>query len=237
MSDKKVKDTVRTKIFAVVSVVMGVIASIIITLNAYIDLVFDCRRSLIVSLILASLYVFLGITFRKVCRRSKERLSVQVISLIASILLVPSTVLVLTAMYALTFMPAVYNDYRNYSRSEQVFIREEDIPAGASDIIFLKAEDGHVNAVSFRLDMEECGNYENEEYEWSLPYSQERGCPVDEYLEENEYFDFENIIIPLIGDDDINDYVVLDSNFGNEWTHERFVNRKTGRYIIVVTYH
>ena len=29
MSDKKVKDTVRTKIFAVVSVVMGVIASII----------------------------------------------------------------------------------------------------------------------------------------------------------------------------------------------------------------
>lgn len=61
MSDKKDKDTVRTKIFAVVSVVMGVIASIIITLNAYIDLVFDCRRSLIVSLILASLYVFLGI--------------------------------------------------------------------------------------------------------------------------------------------------------------------------------
>ena len=107
MSDKKVKDTVRTKIFAVVSVVMGVIASIIITLNAYIDLVFDCRRSLIVSLILASLYVFLGITFRKVCRRSKERLSVQVISLIASILLVPSTVPVLTAMYALTFMPYI----------------------------------------------------------------------------------------------------------------------------------
>ena len=234
MSDKKVKDTVRTKIFAVVSVVMGVIASIIITLNAYIDLVFDCRRSLIVSLILASLYVFLGITFRKVCRRSKERLSVQVISLIASILLIPSTVPVLTAMYALTFMPAVYNDYRNFSRSEQVFIREEDIPAGASDIMFLKAEDGHVNAVSFRLDEDSSGIYENNVFQFtSNGYGY--GEPVSEYSS-----DVENRLKgkykSLLDGDDISDYVVLDYNLGNEWYDEYFVNRETGRYIYMVTH-
>ena len=216
MSDKKVKDTVRTKIFAVVSVVMGVIASIIITLNAYIDLVFDCRRSLIVSLILASLYVF------------------QVISLIASILLVPSTVPVLTAMYALTFMPAVYNDYRNFSRSEQVFIREEDIPAGASDIIFLKAEDGHVNAVSFRLDEDSSGIYENKVFQFtSNGYGY--GEPVSEYSS-----DVENRLKgkykSLLDGDDISDYVVLDYNLGNEWYDEYFVNRETGRYIYMVTH-
>ena len=207
MSDKKVKDTVRTKIFAVVSVVMGVIASIIITLNAYIDLVFDCRRSLIVSLILA---------------------------LIASILLVPSTVPVLTAMYALTFMPAVYNDYRNFSRSEQVFIREEDIPAGASDIIFLKAEDGHVNAVSFRLDEDSSGIYENKVFQFtSNGYGY--GEPVSEYSS-----DVENRLKgkykSLLDGDDISDYVVLDYNLGNEWYDEYFVNRETGRYIYMVTH-
>ena len=208
MSDEKDKDTVRTKIFAVVSVVMGVIASIIITLNAYIDLVFDCRRSLIVSLILASLYVFLGITFRKVCRRSKERLSVQVISLIASILLVPSTVPVLTAMYALTFMPAVLTQTMQ--------------------------GDGHVNAVSFRLDEDSSGIYENKVFQFnSNGYGY--GEPVSEYSS-----DVENRLKgkykSLLDGDDISDYVVLDYNLGNEWYDEYFVNRETGRYIYMVTH-
>ena len=35
----------------------------------------------------------------------------------------------------------------------------------------------------------------------------------------------------------INDYYVLDSTIANEWDHARFANRKTGRYIIVVTHH
>ena len=234
MSGKKIT---RTKIFAVIPIVMGVICAISFLWNAYFDLVYEYRRSLIGCLILATVYLLAGILLRIICLKSKEKLSVQVVSLIVSVLLVPSTVLAAYIMCAVTMKSVTYDSYESFSRWEEVYIGEDDIPDNAIDCMYLKKKDGHVNAVSFRLDMEECGNYENEEYEWSLPYSQERGCPVDEYLEENEYFDFENIIIPLIGDDDINDYVVLDSNFGNEWTHERFVNRKTGRYIIVVTYH
>ena len=234
MSDKKDKNTVRTKIFAVVSVVMGVVASIIITLNAYVDLVFDCRRSLIVSLILASLYVFLGITFRNVCKRSKERLSVQITSLIASILLVPSTIPVLSAMYAVTFMPAVYNDYVAFSKSEQVFIREDDIPAEASDIVFLKAEDGHVNAVSFRLDEDISGIYENKVMQFtSNGYGY--GEPIGEYSSDVENR-FQGKYKQLLRGDNISDYVVLDYNLGNEWCDEYFVNKETGRYIYMVTH-
>ena len=231
MSGKK---STRTKIFAVIPIVMGVICAISFLWNAYFDLVYEYRRSLIGCLVLAVVYLLAGILLRNICLKSKEKLSVQVVSLIASILLVPSMVFASIAMCAVTMKSFTYNNYESFSRWEEVYIGEEDIPDNALDCTYLKKKDGHVNAVSFRLD--DCEEYENEEYEWSLPYGQDRGCPFDEFSEENEYFDFENIIIPLIGDDDINDYVVLDSNFGNEWTHERFVNRKTGRYIIVVTH-
>ena len=232
MSDKK---SIRTKIPAVIPVVTGIICAVVFLWNAFFDLCYEYRRSLIGCLLLAAVYIVLGIVIRKRCLKAKDRPSVQIVNYILSFLLIPSTFLTSFAMCAITFRPVVYGNYKAFSSWEKAFIEQEDLPDNAVDCKFLKKKDGHVNAVSFRLDAEESEKYEKAEYEWSFVNDPDRGCSVDEFSKQNSYFDFKNTIIPLIGDDDINDYVVLDSSFGNEWTHERFVNRKTGRYILVVT--
>ena len=232
MSDKK---SIRTKIMAVIPVVTGIICAVAFLWNAFFDLCYEYRRSLIGCLLLAAVYIALGIVIRKFCIKSKERLSAQIVSVIISFLLIPSTLLASFAMCAFTFRPVVYG-YKAFSGGGKAYIEQEDLPDNAVDCKFLKKKDGHVNAVSFRLDEHERGKYEKAEYEWGSANDPDRGCSIDEFSKQNSYFDFKNTIIPLIGDDDINDYVVLDTSFGNEWTHERFVNRKTGRYILVVTH-
>ena len=232
MSDKK---SIRTKILAVIPVVTGIICAAAFLWNAFFDLCYEYRRSLIGCLLLAAVYIALGIVIRKCCLKAKDRLPAQIVSVIFSFLFIPSTILASFAMCAITFRPVVYGNYKAFSGWGKVYIDQEDLPDNAVDCKFLKKKDGHVNAVSFRLDAEESEKYEKAEYEWSFVNDPDRGRSIDEFSKQNSYFDFKNTIIPIIGDDDINDYVVLDSSFGNEWTHERFVNRKTGRYILVVT--
>ena len=233
MSDKK---SIRTKIMAVIPVVTGIICAIAFLWNAFFDLCYEYRRSLIGCLLLAAVYIALGIVIRKCCLKAKNRLPVQMVSVIISFLLIPSTVLASFAMCAITFRPVVYGNYKAFSGWGKAFIEQEDLPDNAAEFKFLKKKDGHVNAVSFRLDEQEREKYEKADYEWGSANDPDRGRSIDEFSKQNSYFDFKNTIIPIIGDDDINDYVVLDTSFGNEWTHERFVNRKTGRYILVVTH-
>ena len=237
MLDNRDGKTKGTKFLSVISVVMGAVSAFIFCQIALLCLSFEYRRSAIASLILAVVYVFLGIILAKVFRR-KESAVAKILGVVLAVLLVPSTILTAFAMFSICFKPIVYDSYEAFSARDEVYIEQDYVPDYAQDSKYLKQADGHVNAVSFRIDAGDCGKYENEEYDWAFPYDENRGIPIDEYTKQNAFTDVENTknaIMPLIGDDDINDYEVLDSSEGNEWAHARFVNRKTDRYIIVVT--
>ena len=234
MSGKKDNKTIKARLFAIACVVMGAIASFAFVFNAYFDLVFEYRRSMIGCLILAAVYSLLGIALMIICLRSKERLLVQVVSVIVSVLLVPSTVLVSLAMCSITFRPVVCDNCKDFSNWEEGFFEEGEIPSDAGDYVCLSDKDGHVKAVSFILDGEKRERYENEVYEYA-PNGFEYGLPVAEYSE-TYGFDLENKYGSLIGEDNVNDYVVLEVTLGNEWHRECFVNRNTGRYIVFVTH-
>lgn len=240
MSENKDGRSIRTKILSVISIVMGAFCASIFFLIALIcfSFEFEYRKSAIGCLILAAVYVFLGIIIRNVFIRRKERAASQILGVILSVLLVPSTGLAGYAMFSFCFRPMVYDSYEAFAGREEVYIKREYVPDYAQDSKYLKRDDGHVNAVSFKIAEGNREKYEKEEYDWAVPYDENRGISIDEYIKEYAITDVKNTkdaIIPLIGDDDINDYEVLDSTFGNEWAHARFVNRKTGRYIIVVT--
>ena len=213
---------------------MGVISSLAFVWNANYDFVYEYRRSLIGCLILATVYMLLGIALMIVCLKSRERIMVQVLSVIVSVLLLPTTILSSKAMCAITLRPVSYDSYKEFSSWEEVYIAEAEIPANATDCKYLKADDGHINAVSFKIDTADCEKYENENHETAIrDYSY--GTPIEECFTIPGQ-DYISLISPLIGDDDINDYVVLESNLGNQWYEEWFVNRKTGRYIFMVTH-
>ena len=71
MSDKK---SIRTKIIAVIPVVTGIICAAAFLWNAFFDLCYEYRRSLIGCLLLAVVYIALGIVIRKFCIKIERTL-------------------------------------------------------------------------------------------------------------------------------------------------------------------
>ena len=230
---------------AVIPPVLGCVLGFIFFLGAVLCFFLMFFRTLIGCLILALIYIVLGFILRKILIKGRERAALKITGIILTGLLIPSTALTLYGMCKVSFGPVLYDSYKSFSRSGDGNIDPADVPDYALKSVYLKRFDGRINAVSFTVDSKDIEKYERQAYSWGFIDDPYRGLSIEEYARIMNYSDdiyryFTDIrktLKPLIGDDDINDYYVLDSTIANEWDHARFANRKTGRYIIVVTHH